>query len=163
MEAEDQWLAQLRTMRDALAELKQSHDLSTVKDDETPQYGQDIILDDLDSSEPSWTDDLWEPELERETESDFGDGLDVTRGINGGASDNGVGGSSFGGGWLSAKCISFARHNPGLDATELQEQIMAILASDSDGDCDQQSFRSILLTKHIRSRFAISAHRYPWV
>lgn len=159
MEAEDQWLAQLRTMRDALAELKQSHDLSTVKDDETPQYGQDIILDDLDSSEPSWTDDLWEPELERETESDFGDGLDVTRGINGGASDNGVGGSSFGGGWLSAKCISFARHNPGLDATELQEQIMAILASDSDEAALQSLLIDILGFDDLALVMELLAHR----
>ena len=163
MEAEDQWLAQMRTMRDALAELKQSHNISAGKDAETLQYGQDIILDGLDCSEPSWTDDLWESELERETDTDFDDGVDVARGTDGGAFNNGVGGSSFGSSWLSAKCVNFAEHNPGLDATELQEQIMAILASDSDGDCDQQSFRSILLTKHVRSRLAVSAHRYPWI
>jgi antiviral helicase SLH1 len=118
---ESQWLAQLASMRAALAELN----LSQINDNEhyeTKQYGQDILLDDEDLSSASGYGDLWDYISDEE---------DHSSDYNGGAS-----GVVYGMEWLGEMCQDFAGRKAGLDARELEEQIVALLTHHSDGMLD---------------------------
>ncbi len=113
-EAETQWLAQLQAMRDALAELKLPPELLN---GEAPSYGQDIVLSDEIQSDISWSDDVWDDQPGEEL-----------NGLSGG-----VDGVGHGLDWLTTKCVEFASKNPGLATAELQDQILAVMASDTSG------------------------------
>ena len=124
--AQSQWLAQLASMRAAIAELKLNQANGNVQ-----EYGHDIVLDDDDDlTGGSGSDGIWDIMSDKEEDeysSDYLDGPeeDVTH------SD--VDRSKFDQAWLRAKCTSFASRKSGLDKDELQDQILALLAADSKG------------------------------
>lgn len=119
--AQSQWLAQLTAMREAIAELKIPTD-----DEKARIYGQDILLDDDELSGTASGDDVWDlisDEWEDEYSSDH---LDEVDGV--GPAQN-----VYDQIWLSRKCDTIAQRSSGLNGPVLQEQIMAVLASDSNG------------------------------
>jgi len=119
--AQSQWLAQLTVMREAIAELKIPTD-----GEKAHTYGQDILLDDDELSGTASGDDIWDlisDEWENEYSSDH---LDEVDGV--GPAQN-----VYDQTWLSRKCDTIAQRSSGLNGPALQEQITAILASDSNG------------------------------
>lgn len=134
--AQSQWLAQLAAMREAIAELKLPADCY-----QSPSYGQDIILDNDDLSGTASGEDIWDvisDEYEEEYSSDQLDEVDGGHIATGGFDQL----------WLASKCESIARGTSGLNAKALQEQLMAILASDSTGRFSR-SLRNIVKANDI--------------
>ena len=122
--AQSKWLAQLESMRTAIAELK----LDQVPFD-VQAYGHDLPYDD-DFSGGSSSDDIWDLNSNNEDDqysSDLPDGHeeDYTNGHS-----NGV---EYSNEWLRAKAVAFSGRRSGLNADDLQEQILALLGSDSKG------------------------------
>ena len=119
--AQAEWLSQLAAMRQSIADLK----LSQVNRNSKP-YGQDIIVDEEDLTGGSSSDSIWDISDDEEDEysSDSLDGSAARGKTNGG---------SFGMDWLKAKCLAFAEQRSGLNAEELEGQVMSLLASDSQG------------------------------
>lgn len=120
--AQSQWLAQLASMRAAIEELK----LNQV-DSNTQSYGCDLLLDDDDLTGCSGSDDVWDilSEEEDEYSSDHLDGEEKAH------FDGDI--DRYGDEWLRSKTVAFASRRSGLDPHELEEQIIALLASDSKG------------------------------
>ena len=119
--AQSQWLAQLTAMREAIAELNIPTD-----DEKAHTYGQDILLDDDELSGTASGDDIWDiisDEWENEYSSDH---LDEVGGVSPAR-------NVYDQTWLSRKCNTIAQRSSGLNGPVLQEQIMAVLASDSNG------------------------------
>ena len=122
--AQSQWIAQLATMRQAIAELKLDENTGTVS-----IYGQDLLVDD-DLTGGSGSDDIWDILSEEEDDRYSSDFLDeAEEPLNNGHID----GISRGLEWLRMRTTSLASQKSGLDAQELQGQILAMLASDSNG------------------------------
>jgi antiviral helicase SLH1 len=118
--AEAQWQTQFAAMRDALADLK----LPVKENGEMVAYGSDIGYDDDDEfTSGNSGDDVWDfisDSDEALYSSDLNEDLvpaDTTQG--------------YGPQWLKSKCIGFAAQKKGLSGEDLQEQIIALLASDS--------------------------------
>jgi len=122
--AEAQWLAQLRAMREAIAELK----LDQQNGDVLP-YGHDIPVDDDEFTGGSGSDDIWDLVGEEEGEVYSSDYIDGEEDV---LPQNATERAAYGQGWLTGKCISFARGRTGLDPDEVQQQIRSLLASDSN-------------------------------
>lgn len=125
------WLAQLTAMREAIAELKAT---GVQQNGQIREYGCEITLEDGDeeddSSNPDLSYDFWDSEdeqkhIELNGSSSF-DERDFTF-------SNGINGSEYGLEWLVDKCAEFAKRHPGMIAVELQEQIIALLTSNSSG------------------------------
>jgi antiviral helicase SLH1 len=115
--AEAQWIAQLTAMRAALADLK-------LPNSDLRPYGADTDLDDEDFTSGNSGDDVWDFISDSEEELSSSDLFD----------DHTVGeahAEDYGPQWLRSRCIGFASRKQGLSAEDLQEQIMALLASDS--------------------------------
>ena len=122
--AEAQWLAQLRSMREAIADLKLDQQVG----DGQP-YGHDIPVDDYEDTGGSGSDDIWDIISEEDGEiysSDYIDGEEDS------LPQDSADGVNYGQGWLTEKCIAFARERTGLDHNEVQQQITLLLASDSN-------------------------------
>ncbi|KAF2135721.1 uncharacterized protein K452DRAFT_260242 [Aplosporella prunicola CBS 121167] len=135
--AESQWLAQLAEMRAAIAELKLPQ-----KDGGTPTYGDDIDVDEDDFSGTASGDDIWDLISDEASEEYYSsDQLDATDAFP-------VGGSSvvapYSQGWLNQQCAGVAERSSGLDAQTLQDNIMAILASDSNNEELQMTLADIV-------------------
>ena len=116
--AESQWLAQLAIMREAIAEFK----LDQVNDS-VQEYGHDLLVEDDDLTGHSGNDDIWDvfsDEEDYEYSSDILEGDDEVP--SNGSQD-----------WLRSKCHAFTSGKSGLDASELQEELSALLASDVPG------------------------------
>ena len=128
-EAQSQWLAQLASMRQAIADLKL--DISGRRDQ---GYGHDMVLDDDDFTGGSGSDDIWDIISEEEDDNYSSDHLESSEEpqISGDNSE-----VSYGKVWLHEKTTTFANRRSGLDASQLQGQILALLASDSQGDLQQ--------------------------
>ena len=122
--AQSQWLAQLASMRQAIAELKLDKNNSII-----PSYGQDLVLDD-DLTGGSGSDDIWDILSEEEDDGYSSDLLDEA---DDPISNSHINGVTKGCEWLSMRTASLANQKSGLDASELQGQILAMLASDSNG------------------------------
>ncbi|KAH7340050.1 Sec63 Brl domain-containing protein [Pyrenochaeta sp. MPI-SDFR-AT-0127] len=117
-----QWLEQLAAMRKAIAELHLPIDT-----EKAPTYGDDLDLSVDNFSGISSGEDIWDitcDENEVEDSSDYPDETPFGRG-GGGLHDQQ---------WLTKKCEEVARKGSGLKAGALNEQIIAILASDSDNE-----------------------------
>lgn len=119
--AEAQWQKQLAAMKASLADLKLP--LNSVEINS--QYGSDIEfdIDDDEITSGNSGDDVWDFISDDEDEiygSDLSD--EPTTGEQS---------SGFGPQWLRSKCIGFAGLKHGLSGEDLQEQIMALLVSDS--------------------------------
>lgn len=118
-------------MRQAIADLKLDQ-----SNDETHQYGRDIVIDDDDLLGGSSSDDLWNVFSEDEDDeytSDMIDGFEDYR------PDRGVEGGVFDQVWLRSKCLAFASRKAGLDSEELRQQLLSMLASDMTDDELQMS------------------------
>ncbi|KAI9818688.1 MAG: hypothetical protein M1832_004163 [Thelocarpon impressellum] len=124
-------------MREALAELKLPLDHPN---GEIKEYGQDIILNDDDFSGPSGSDlgDLF---------SDYEDGplgRGLTDSLDSPLHQYVDAGQSYGPEWLRAKCQEFALRHAGMSGEDLQQQITALLISDSDENELQSTLTDIL-------------------
>lgn len=122
--AEAQWLAQLRAMREAIAELKLDQQIGDVL-----PYGHDIPVDDDEFTGGSGSDDIWDLVSEEEGEVYSSDYIDGEEDV---LPQNATDGAAYGQGWLTENCVSFARGRTGLDPDEVQQQIRSLLASDSN-------------------------------
>jgi antiviral helicase SLH1 len=123
--AESQWLSQLATMRAAIAELN----LAKV-DDSAIEYGQDLHLDDEDLLPIQGGNDLWDLISDiSEDEYTSGESESPPSGTSDLAGPAGV----YDRDWLSKQCVAVSTRNSGLDAHALQDQVEAVLASDSNG------------------------------
>lgn len=117
--AEAQWIAQIAAMRAALADLNLP---PPQEDGQATMYGSDIDFDEEDFTSGNSGDDVWD--FISDTEEDQYSSDVVPDGLEGNA-------GSYGPQWLRSKCILFADRRQGLAADDLQEQIMALLGSDS--------------------------------
>ncbi|EME41747.1 hypothetical protein DOTSEDRAFT_177082 [Dothistroma septosporum NZE10] len=133
--AASQWLEQLAAMRAAIAELKLPR---TNGDAKEPAYGDDLDLDDDDLSPASGSDVIWD--LISEDEEDDYSEESIPAEIPATEQKN-LEGS---GGWLRQRCSAVASRGSGLDATGLEDQIVAVLASDSSDDELQMTLADIL-------------------
>lgn len=123
--AQSQWLAQLASMRQAIAELNLA---ST--DCPAPEYGHDLLLDESDLTGGSGSDDIWDILSEEESDeysSDFPDNVQEP------ATNGHFDGSYKDVEWLRTKTTTLADQRFGLDAHDLRGQILALLVSDSSG------------------------------
>ena len=111
-------------MQEAIALLRiddENHDSSG--------YGPDIVIDDEDFTGGSGSEDIWD--IISEEEDDYSsDYLE-----NSNHPDDALREPGFNRNWLSQKAFGFASRKSGLNATELEQQIVALLASDSHGIC----------------------------
>ncbi len=123
--AESHWLAQLAAMREAITKLKLDLSNGSVQ-----EYGHNLLVEDDDLTGESGNDDIWDVFSEDERDefsSDLLDGEDEP--VPGGELDSNKRGQD----WLRSKCVGFTSGKSGLDASELQEQLLALLASDMAG------------------------------
>lgn len=121
---ESRWLDQLRSMREAIAELKLDQ-----QDGEGQAYGHDMVIEDdvtgRSSSEDIW--DVWSGEDETEDSSGFIDGYGQDRG------QSALKEETYSQDWLRQRCSALALSSSGLDSGHLEEQISVLLASDMQG------------------------------
>lgn len=117
--AQAEWLRQLEAMRQAIAELK-----LPAESVQSRAYGDDLDLDDDDLSGTAGSEDIWDI-LSKTSEDDYSsDHLD----------DDGTGIKVYDQQWLAQQCTYVAQRGSGLDANTLREHILAVLASDSNGE-----------------------------
>lgn len=123
--AQSQWLAQLAAMREAIAELKLNQ--ASVNGQ---AYGHDIAVDDDDVTGGSDIDDIWDILSDEENNDYSSDNLE-------GAEQHPLGGYGDTPGydqtWLRTKCVALASRRSAPGGGELEEQVLALLASDSRG------------------------------
>jgi len=118
--AEAQWQMQLASMKAALSELK----LPQKESFNVSGYGSDILFDDDEElTSGNSGDDVWDfiTDSDEYLESNDIDEIPTPETIFLG----------YGPQWLKSKCIGFETRKRGLLGEDLQEQIMALLASDS--------------------------------
>ncbi|KAH0556380.1 hypothetical protein GP486_005698 [Trichoglossum hirsutum] len=131
-------------MRGALAELNLSQQNDSNRS-ETKQYGQDILLDDKDFFSANGYDDLWDYTSDEEDySSDYIGNAD---------------GVVYGMEWLRERCQDFAERKAGLDARELEEQIVALLSHDGDDNELQSTLTDILGFDDLDLVIELIAHR----
>lgn len=138
--AASQWLEQLAAMRAAIAELKLPQTNGNSKD---ASYDDDYGLDDDDLSPASGSDDIWDI-ISDEDEDDFSEeSLEPAFAYQ--QADHEEVSSPIGSrGWLRNCCADVSSRGSGLDADTLEEQIIAVLASDSSDDELQMTLADIL-------------------
>ncbi|KAM3413528.1 putative helicase mug81 [Cercospora zeina] len=130
-----QWLEQLAAMRAAIAELK----LPDTNGEQKPAHEADLDLDlDLDDEDlsPASGDDIWDLISEEEEDTFSEESVEVPAAI-----EQVQDGTRY---WLLERCQPVANKGNGLDASALQEQIIAVLASDSSDDELQMTLADIL-------------------
>ena len=150
--AASQWLEQLATMRAAIAELKLP---KTNGDSKDLSYENDYDLDDDDLSPASGSDDIWDI-ISDEDENDFSEeSHDAASAYQEEEAANAKGSR----GWLSDCCVDVASRGSGLDADTLEEQITAVLASDSSDDELQMTLADILSFDELELVSDIIKHR----
>lgn len=133
--AASQWLEQLAAMRAAIAELKLPETNGEPQNTAADDADLDWDLDDDDLS-PASGDDIWDLISEEEQDSFSEESADMvtTAGpVKDGSQE-----------WLQAQCQVVASKGSGLEAAALQDQIMAVLASDSSDDELQMTLADIL-------------------
>lgn len=133
--AASQWLEQLAAMRAAIAELKLPETNGEPQNMAADDADLDWDLDDDDLS-PASGDDIWDLISEEEQDSFSEESADMvtTAGpVKDGSQE-----------WLQAQCQVVASKGSGLEAAALQDQIMAVLASDSSDDELQMTLADIL-------------------
>ncbi|KAH8587559.1 Sec63 Brl domain-containing protein [Bisporella sp. PMI_857] len=131
--AEEQWRSQLEAMKAAIADLKLPPASSTSQD----SYGSDIdYVEDDDFTSGNSGGDIW----------DFTSGADDGQDSSDVNEDDipEASASGYGPQWLKIRCIGFAAKKQGLSPEDLEEQIMALLASDSVEDELQSTLTDII-------------------
>ncbi|KAI9669391.1 MAG: hypothetical protein M1831_000427 [Alyxoria varia] len=152
--AAEQWMDQLKEMKNAVAQLDLQKDMVN---GETPSYGHDIPLDDISSPDGSSSDDIWDfisTDDEDLSEDEVIDGLQETSDDRGSKEDR------YGGGWLAQTCDRVARGRSGLDADELQGQLSALLGSDVSNDELQMNLVEILGYDELELVTELLEHRF---
>jgi antiviral helicase SLH1 len=129
--SESEWLAQMRAMRQAMAELN----LPPLPED-SQMYGADVNFDE--ESTDSLDDDIWDVESVDDDSPPSDDAHPPVNGLP--VSPEGQHDRA----WLHNKCVSFAQSRSGMDAADLEGQIAALLASDSSNDELQMSLAEII-------------------
>lgn len=138
--AASQWLEQLAAMRAAIAELKLPQTNGNSKD---ASYDDDYGLDDDDLSPASGSDDIWDI-ISDEDEDDFSE-ESVEPAFAYQQAEHEEASSPIGSrGWLRSCCVDVSSRGSGLDADTLEQQITAVLASDSSDDELQMTLADIL-------------------
>lgn len=144
--AEAQWREQMASMRAALADLK----LPDIPLNATP-YGSDIDFDDDEFTSGNSGDDVWDFISESEEDVYGSDPNEhVTLEMDAG---------NHGPAWLRSRCIGFTSRKQGLSAEDLQEQIMALLASDSGEEELQSTLTDIVGFDDLDFVVELLAHR----
>ena len=123
--AENQWLSQLASMRQAITEVKAGFPTGI------EPYGHDILVDGEDLDGESNSDDIWDIEGNEDGTDDYSsenlNDLDIP-----GTDSNGFS-QSYNKQWLKAICAKYASQRSGLDELDLYDQIVSLLASDNKG------------------------------
>lgn len=148
-QSEAQWLAQMTTMKQAIADLK----LPPVND-ASQMYGADLEFDEEFSDDLD--DDIWDVDSAVD-ESPLSDAFDDT--LNGFMTPDIAADGIFDKAWLRSKCAAFARSRSGMEATDLEQQITALLASDSSEDELQMSLADIIGYDDLDFVIELIAHR----
>ncbi|KAI4202102.1 MAG: hypothetical protein LQ350_002769 [Teloschistes chrysophthalmus] len=132
---ESQWLAQLAAMREAIAELKLDQ-----PNNQNQAYGHDILPEEDETSDSSGKDDIWDvfsESDEEEESSDLADGFEQSPVYKSALSERAEE-------WLRKTCSDLAQRNGGLSAVELQDQITALLASDTQDEELQMTLTDVV-------------------
>lgn len=130
-----QWLEQLAAMRAAIADLNLPE---TNGETNAPTYGDDLELDDDDLSPGSLSDDIWD--LISDEDEDFSEeSAEVPA-----PAPPSVEAKEGSRDWLQERCRDVASKGNGLDASSLEDQIIAVLASDSSDVELQMTLADIL-------------------
>jgi antiviral helicase SLH1 len=148
--AEAQWQTQFAAMRAALADLKLP---PTTSNSVTDGYGPDIDFDDDEFTSGNSGEDVWDFIEDSEDDlwsSDYNDDQ---------IPDGEPSGAGYGPQWLKSKCIGFASRKQGLASEDLQEQIMALLASDSVEEELQSTLTDIIGFDDLDFVIELIAHR----
>ena len=137
--AASQWLEQLAAMRAAIADLKLPQ---TNGDSKGYELDSEFQLDDDDLSPASGSDDIWDLISDEEEDEFSEESFDVppTQPLVDGVGKPAEGSRD----WLAERCRDVASRGSGLNADTLQEQITAVLASDSSNDELQMTLADIL-------------------
>jgi antiviral helicase SLH1 len=123
--AEAQWHTQLAAMRAALADLKLP---AKSLNGDSSNYESEFDFDDDDEfTSGNSGDDVWDFISDSEGDVWSSDANDELIGEESGEASAG----GYGPQWLKSKCIGFADKKQGLSGEDLEEQIMALLSSDS--------------------------------
>ncbi|ORY14268.1 Sec63 Brl domain-domain-containing protein [Clohesyomyces aquaticus] len=144
--AEAQWLEQLNAMRKAIAEL------NLPPAENAPAYGDDLGLDDDDLSGAASGEDIWAVISDDYEEGYNSDHLDENITEHAGKGE-------FDQQWLAERCTVVAGRSSGLEATALKEQLLAILASDSNNEELQMMLADIVGYEELDLVADLIAHR----
>jgi antiviral helicase SLH1 len=151
--AEAQWQTQLAAMRAALADLKLPPKSAN---GEFNTYGFEFNFDEDDEfTSSSSGDDVWDfiSDSEKDVYSS-----DPNENLIPDASAN-VNSQGYGPQWLNSKCVGFAAKKQGLSGDDLQEQIMALLASDSVEEELQSTLTDIIGLDDLDFVIELISHR----
>lgn len=140
--AQAQWLEQLEAMRKAIAELNLPSE-----DKASPAYGDDLDLDQDDLSGTASGDDIWDVLSDEYADQYSSDLFEEPTG------------TLYGQLWLQERCNEVARSSSGLDASALEEQLSAVLASDSNDDELQMMLADIVGYEHLDLVADLISHR----
>lgn len=132
--AELQWQAQFAAMRAALAELKLPHkDTDTISTSYAPEIS---FVEDDDFTSGNSGDDVWDF-ISDDEEDSYSSGLNEDL-----IPDPVI--ESYGLEWLKIKCMSLAARKQGLSGEDLEQQIIALLVSDSAEEELQSTLSDII-------------------
>ncbi|KAI9773192.1 MAG: hypothetical protein M1835_006186, partial [Candelina submexicana] len=135
--AQEEWLSQLRAMRLAVAELKNMPH----QNGNTEEYGRDIVVEEDDTSRDGTSDDVWDFISDDEEDPYSSDFLDAAGEAH---TDGELDGIGYGQKWLRDRCVEFTSRRSGMSADILEEQITALLASDTNDEELQMSLADII-------------------
>ncbi|KPI41227.1 putative helicase mug81 [Cyphellophora attinorum] len=123
-QSEEQWLAEVRAMREAMANLPPLESL--------PHLNQHMYGDDIDLTYSSNDEeDIWDVDGDSDPD-DTPPSEDAH--INGFSTPELPAQSGHSRSWLKQKCQDFSRTRSGIDAADLEQQLVALLASDSSDE-----------------------------
>ncbi|KAL9107193.1 MAG: hypothetical protein Q9227_007893 [Pyrenula ochraceoflavens] len=147
----EQFRAQMNEMREAITALKL---LNTEPNNDAPMYGAELDLDE-DASGSSSPSDIFDISDEEDESSSSGE----SPGLNGIQYPLPRDTTPYSPSWLTKKCQEFALSKPGIEASELQQQITAILAADSSEDELQMSLADVIGLDDLDFVIELISHR----
>ena len=125
-DTESKWLTQYAAMRQTLAEVRIEQ-----LDDKGVGYGDDIVLEYENVTGSTSSDALWEMFDDDEQDTEYSS--DELNGIIDLPDNNSETAHSRGQEWLRSKCLAYTSSRPGVDGEELQQRLIALLASNIRG------------------------------
>ncbi|TGO11321.1 hypothetical protein BTUL_0112g00110 [Botrytis tulipae] len=150
--AEVQWQAQLAAMKNALAELNLP---PSSTNGETKSYDIDVDFDDDDEfTSGNSGDDVWDFISDEDDDFSSSDVNDDFPSLS-----DSAGAGNYGPQWLKSKCMEIAQRKQGLSGNDLQEQIIAILGSDSGEEELQSTLIDMIGFDDIEFAIEVISHR----